>query len=418
MDFMHRLLLTGALTLLACGPNPAAPVKVQALLPSASGTLEPTEVELQTLGNATTLQGDYINFVGTTRVSVSDGDPTQGNLLSLSDEQLYTVIVKDTGLDVRAHYVERSGVLWPADFHTWNMVSAYYNFERAYIYFNDAYPGGDASEILPLRVHYWADVRLNSVEPILDNALYLSFIKSFVLVPISEGQRVPLAMNLGVVTHETAHRVFNVRVLRDTAFPAPLTQWLQLPFNLLKSLDEGLADFHGYAATCYEESRCNPNFLAASIEDTRTTGLRNLARNDACMTEAVETQLIGALQGTWISSPDMYRVGNYFAAGLYQAGEALGQRAVLQRAVLSAYDDDNINNPGLRQLVEKSLIDPSLFTREAVIDVLAGHISDTNLRERVCGELMGRLNVTARAEDDSPLIMNCLTSGPRATCTP
>ena len=32
-------------------------------------------------------------------------------------------------------------MLWPADFHTWNMVSAYYNFERSYEYFNDIYDG-------------------------------------------------------------------------------------------------------------------------------------------------------------------------------------------------------------------------------------------------------------------------------------
>ena len=41
----------------------------------------------------------------------------------MTDDQRYEVLVKDKGVDVRGHYIDRGGVLWPADFHTWQMVT-------------------------------------------------------------------------------------------------------------------------------------------------------------------------------------------------------------------------------------------------------------------------------------------------------
>jgi hypothetical protein len=393
---MSRLPLLGLLAVItACGPNPKAPVRVMALTPSESGAFQTTEVELTTVEDVVTLKGSVVNFVGSTRVVVDPNDPLQGlngGLANQSDAQRYEVLVKNKGGDVRAHYVDRSGVLWPADFHTWNMVSAYFNYERAYSYFNDIYPGGDAKEILPLRVHYWADTQINGTT-LQDNMLFLSFIKSFVIVPFKNEQKIPLPMNIGVVGHEVAHKVFNFKALSDQGIHPALGAWSLEAFNLLKSLDEGLADFHGFSATCNEPAGCRPNFLEISISDPRTIGFRNVGRTDACMDANLRTSFQNLSQSQWVLSNEMYQVGNLIAASLYQAGNKLGKLDVLQKAVLLSYDDESPTTPGLRQLISKNLNTPKNFTPEAVVDVFAAHITDPELKKQVCTEFSSRLQL-------------------------
>jgi hypothetical protein len=397
-----------------------------ALTPSESGAFQTTEVELTTVEDVVTLKGSVVNFVGSTRVVVDPNDPLQGlngGLANQSDAQRYEVLVKNKGGDVRAHYVDRSGVLWPADFHTWNMVSAYFNYERAYSYFNDIYPGGDAKEILPLRVHYWSDTQINGTT-LSDNMLFLSFIKSFVIVPFKNEQKIPLPMNIGVVAHEVAHKVFNFKALSDQGIHPALGAWSLEAFNLLKSLDEGLADFHGFSATCNEPAGCRPNFLEISISDPRTIGFRNVGRTDACMDANLRTSFQNLSQSQWVLSNEMYQVGNLIAASLYQAGNKLGKLDVLQKAVLLSYDDESPTTPGLRQLISKNLNTPKNFTPEAVVDVFAAHITDPDLKKQVCTEFSSRLQLRCGTwpctVDGIAAMRNCPSTARRdnAICQP
>lgn len=426
---MSRLVFLGLLTLLAaCGPNPKAPVKVMALVPDETGAFTTSQIELTTVSNIVTLKGDVVDFLGSTRVVVDPNDPTQqlnGGIQNMTDEQRYEVIMKDKGGDVRGHYVDRSGVLWPADFHTWNMVSTYYNFERSYRYFNAIYDGVDPKELRPLRVQYWADVQLNSPTSLTDNTLFLSFIKSFVVTPFKNEQLIPLPMNIGVVGHEVAHKAFNFRVLADAGIHPALLNWNLQAFNLLKSLDEGLADFHGFSVTCGEPAGCRPNFLAISLSDSRTVGFRNVGRADACMDEALRTSFESATQTDWITSPNMYKVGNLIAASLYQAGNKTGKLEVLQKSLINAYDDESPTTPGLRQLLDANKNDPQLgqrnFTPEAVVDIIAAHISDPDLKKAVCTEFSTRLQLKCGAWpctiDGNPAMRNCpITARRENTC--
>lgn len=386
-------MLTASLT--ACGPDTKAPVKVMALIPDEAGAFQTTQVELTTVGNITKLQGDVITFVGSTRVVLDPNDPVQmlnGGIQNQTDEQRYETIVQDKGVDVRGHYVDKSGVLWPADFHTWNMVSAYYNFEKSYAYFNEIYDGADPKELRPLRVHYWSDLQLNS-PPIADNFLYLSFIKSFVITPFKANQLVPLPMNIGVVGHETAHRVFNFKALSNEGLHPALQSWSLEAFNFLKSLDEGLADFHGFSVTCGEPAGCRPNFLAISLDDSRTVAFRNVGRSDACMDEQLRTAFQNFTQQQWIAAPEMYKVGNLVAASLYQAGNKLGKLEILQKALIKAYDDESATTPGLRQLITQNLNTPKNFTPENVVDIIAAHVTDPELKKEVCIQFSSRMQL-------------------------
>ena len=121
---MRVFLLIVCAAALSCGPNPPAPVRVMAIVPVETGGYETREVQLQTIGNLTTLKGSVAELVGVNRVTIDPNDPIQrGGIENLTDEQRYEVLVKDKGSDVRGNYLDRAGVLWPADFHTWNMVT-------------------------------------------------------------------------------------------------------------------------------------------------------------------------------------------------------------------------------------------------------------------------------------------------------
>lgn len=421
---MQRLVALPLLALLACGPNPKPPVKVMALLPSESGAFTTTQVELTTLSDATALKGSVAELLGGARVVVDPNDPLQnlnGGIQNQTDQQRYEVLVKDKGLDVRANYTERAGVLWPADFHTWNMVTTYYNFERSYLYWLDVYNGVDPKELQKMRVMYWPEVRLNSATPLTDNALFLSFVKSFVIVPFKDQQLVPLAMNIGVIGHEVAHKVFNYKVLGDAGIHPALTSWNAQPFNLLKSLDEGLADFHGFSVTCLEAAGCRPAYLGVSITDARTVEQRNVARTDACLDSNTREAFRQFNPDQWVRAPEMYLVGNLFAASIYQAANKVGgDPKVMQRVLLAAYDDDSTTTPGLRQLLNKNLNTPQNFTVEAVANTIVAHASDPKLKMELCNEFSTRLQTTCGVFGGGtcPEMPDCpATAGRKNFCT-
>jgi hypothetical protein len=141
------------------------------------------------------------------------------------------------------------------------------------------------------------------------------------------------------------------------------------------------------------------------------------------MDAALRTSFESATQTDWITSPNMYKVGNLIAASLYQAGNKTGKLEVLQKSLINAYDDESPTTPGLRQLIDANKNDPQLgqrnFTPEAVVDIIAAHISDPELKKTVCTEFNTRLQLkcaafpcaempacpaTARRENTCPLL--------------
>lgn len=394
---MKRLLLAPIAALWACAPNPPAPVQVMALAPNQTGAYATVQVELKTLSSLANLKGSVAELLGGARVVVDPNDPLQnlnGGIQNMTDDQRYEVLVKDKGADVRGNFIERAGVYWPADFHTWNMVSAYYNFEKSYEYFVKVYDGVEPTELQKMRVMYWANVRLNSTESMTDNALYLSFIKSFVIVPFSQDQKlVPLAMNIGVVGHEVAHRAFSHKVLEDQGIHPALTSWTGSSFNLLKSLDEGLADFHGFGVTCPEPAGCRPGFLDVSIADQSIVNMRNVARTDACMDENTRNAFFQFSPDQWVRSTDMYKVGNLIAVSLYQAANKVGDVGVMQKALINAYDDPSPTNPGLRQLINSNLNTPQAVTLESVANIIIAHVTEPQMKKELCNEFSMRLQL-------------------------
>jgi len=367
-----------------------------ALVRGADGKYVPREVELSTLADPVGMQGGVVRMMGGARVVLDANDPQL--TAATTPAQLQAALLKDAGRPVHASYIEQNGVLWPADFHTWNLVTAYHAFEQAAAYFRDT--GAVPEDALdPVTVYYFPTFVMAELsrEPLVDNALFFSPIQGFLLLPFEQLQEAPLSINAGVLAHEYAHRIFNKRVYGGQALPAPLSLWLTggaTPgLNALKALDEGLADFHAVGASCRTAYGCDTRFLDTSFEDAVSNG-RDL-EGELCMDEllanALNTQGVGTFTGYGLE----YRVGSLVASALWQAGRGLGQLDVLQQAVLDAYDDPSPERPGLAQLLTLNLSTPHLFNLAVGLNAIVAHLEgNLDLQKAVCAELFDHVALT------------------------
>ncbi|HSP77381.1 MAG TPA: hypothetical protein VLQ93_02540, partial [Myxococcaceae bacterium] len=316
-------------------------------------------------------------------------DPEDPELQNATSETLERALVKNEGRPVTASYItDDAGVLWPADFHTWNLVTTYYNFERAWDYFREdaAVPVADLS---PTTVYYFPEFVLKeaSEEPQRDNALFFSPVKAFLVLPFEEIQSAPLAINASVITHEYAHLVFNRKVYGGQALPTVLAKWpAETPspgLNVLKSLDEGLADFHAYVASCQTAFGCNTQVLATSFEG-KMVEERDLSKN-WCMDKDLRQALL-TLNFSQFSGRE-YKVGTILASALYKASTlSPAHRQQLARAVVAAYDD-------LADLTGTALHDQQQFTLAKAAKSIVQQVTDPDLKRAVCTKLVTHLQI-------------------------
>jgi hypothetical protein len=305
-------------------------------------------------------------------------------------------------MPVRASFIEDDGVFWPVDFHTWNLVSAYYNFEQAYEFFGALFTaaGQAKAQLANARIFYFPEMIITAdhpTEPVKDNALFFSPIRGIAVLPFDVLQQIPLSINPGVMTHEYSHRVFNIRVYRGESVPNVIASWSAgnggLGLNLIRSLDEGMADFFAYGQTCQSAAGCNAQFMASSLP-AQESEARDLTV-PRCLTQSLYDALITALGSQFSDFGLQYVVGTVFANALYEASAgdpfALQQ---LQQALIEAYSDETPGREGFRQMAETFINTPAEFTIPRVANVLLGHIPAGALRTAACNEFQDRLQLT------------------------
>ena len=396
---MRFVLGCGAVVLLAaCAPSSTAPVKVMAIVPSITGTYETKQIELTTITSITALTGKVVTLVGGTQIVIDPNDPAQ--MMATTDDQIAQTLQPNRGGAVHANYIDKGGVLWPADFHSWAMVTTYFNFEQSYLYYQRVYDGAPTDTLLGTRVLYWAefkDLSTGSEQVATDNAFWFQPIRSFVLVPFDKLQKIPFALNVGVVGHEFAHLVFNQKVFANVAVPLPLfgpSAWHLRPFNLLKSMDEGLADFHGYGVTCASAGPgCRPNFLSVSIADKVAVAARDMSDDNHCLTEELRAAFENFQPNAFIQPGLQYGIGTLISTALYQAANKNGKIEIVQKALIASYDDPSASAPGFKQVINLNLANPEKFTPEKMTDTIASHITDPELKKFVCNQLADRLQL-------------------------
>lgn len=395
---MPRTVIAAALIFLAaCEPVPATPVRARALVLSGDGSYVTQEVTLNTLTDVIHMEGSVAKLLGGARIELDSQDP---ELQTLTTEEAFgNALIKADGRPVTANWILKDNVLWPADFHTWNLVTTYYNFEKARDYFEAVGGLRDADFSGPATIYYFADFILkdSNPDPLRDNALWFAPTQSFMVVPFDTLQKAPLAINSGVMSHEYAHMVFNLKVYGGRRLPDPIVVWgaqgASSGANLIKSLDEGLADYHGYGVTC-KTTGCDPRFFRTSFDDKLTSD-RDLEKSDRCMDQFLRDQLTNSPLSTFSGQGLEYKLGSIIASALYQAGKGAEQPEVLMRAIVSAYSDETANNPGLKQLITIAQNNQQNFNLTSVSAVLINHVTDVNLKTALCNELIDHLQVPA-----------------------
>lgn len=384
----------------SCGPVTTQPVQVMALTRPAGGKYKPTQVALSSLSDVVKLDGSVAYLVGGAEIDTNPGNRLlQLNGGAVTDEELANIFIEVDGAPPHASYVEKDGVLWPADFDTWNLVTTYYNVEQSFLFFQDA--GVPGETLARLRVFYFPSFKEGGgTTELKDGALYHPNVKSMMVLPFDKLQEAPVSINSTVMAHEYAHVVWHRMVYGDQARPQALTAWANSGLttspaaNVLKAIDEGFADFHAVAQSCRTSFGCdtrgNESSYGAAAADAR-----DMALNDKCMDATLNNAFFSSGIGEFLAGGYHYRVGTVFASSLYHAGRQPDDWAVLSKSLISIY-------PRLRALIDANLTTPANFTLAAVADLVLEGITSIELQTRVCGEFLGRLKIDRAALPNCP----------------
>jgi hypothetical protein len=381
-----------------CQPDVPVPTQVMALVLGSNGRYEPKSVTLKTITDPYAVSGTAATLVGGARVVLDGADPVLA--VVRTEDELRDALLKQKGAPPRANYFEQDGVLWPADFHSWNMITTYYNFEKAVEYFTEV------TLLTPRDVHGatvfyfpdFIDAAANSTQPQTDNAIWFSPVQGFLILPFKDFQLAPLSTNAAIVAHEFSHRVFNRLAYKGASIPEGLGLWSggngNMAVNVLRSYDEGLADYHAFGTTCRADTGCSTRFLAPSLgDDLAETAARDLALPDRCLTADLKRDLEQMTAEEFMGRGKQYQVGTVLATALYQAGQRTSKTALLQRSVIAAYANGSNATPGFQQLISQKLQTPDQFTFALLANAILQNIPDASLREAVCSEFMDHLKI-------------------------
>ncbi len=320
-------LAVAVLLAVACAPD-AGPVDMAVLAPDpATGAYRLEVVRIETLEDVPALRGAAATPIGGASIVV---DPYRlGDARTAAEFR--ERVLRDPGGPVEAQFIEADGVLWPADFHTLNLATAYRNFEVARGY---AVARGLAPESSLDRIpfYYFPDFRWrlgvdDPGRPAADNAAYFTPLRSFLLLPFAQLQEIPLPMNLGVIAHEYAHAIFDA-VVHGGVFPPPYSlRWSAgaSGLRLLGALEEGFADAWAVGASG------DPNYAAHSIPGVTGTD-RDVAAfrperhcySPAAFAADLARSRTCADGGDRFWAARQYELGTVFAAALWRAGREPG----------------------------------------------------------------------------------------------
>jgi hypothetical protein len=230
-------------------------------------------------------------------------------------------------------------------------------------------------------------------------------VQAFLILPFHNAQAVPMAINYGVIAHEFSHRVFNKRVYRGQSIPTPLVNWqafltAEPQRNLLKALDEGLADWNAFGATCLSPFGCDARFLAPSVS-AEQADRRDMSMNK-CLTAELRNSLNSLGLSEFMRLGLEYELGTVIASALYHASVPTQKTAVLQKAVLATYTDPDPNANSLERLVMENVNTPYNFNMTVVADAILAHIPDLDLRTETCNQFLDRLKLPKEALPSCP----------------
>lgn len=245
----------GLVLAVACAPI-RGPVDVEALVPDegAPDGFRLGTVTLETVTDLSRGTGELFDIRAglNTNVMTRLTELRQGEL---SFDEIVARTRREDGEDMAPRLAWDGARYVAEDFDTLQYLTLFHGFERAWALARDI---GDTSTATSTRslVGFYGSISLEDALPVplatSDNAVYIAFLDGWMTFRIFLTQLgVPFSMNPGVVAHELHHRVFFHNVFAGDAFEAwrawVTSDEVTRAGNLLKGLDEGLADLFAIA---------------------------------------------------------------------------------------------------------------------------------------------------------------------------
>jgi hypothetical protein len=373
---------------------------------------EPRRVQIKTLNDAVALRGSAAVLLGEAKFAWESGDQALKKAQPDPDE-LRRAITEAPGEPVTASFLERDGALVPADFHSLNLATLYYNFERAADFFSRI-GGLEQAEMGTPQAYYFPEMDISGIGS-ADNAFFMPLL-GFLFLPFDALQKVPLAINGGVLGHEYSHAVFNLKVHDKETFPEADLEWNSPEpeatpgLNLLASIDEGIADLFGTGVTCSEDfSVCDPAFLALSLPSRM--GTERQLDLPHCMTPPLLEHLAELNYTDFSNAALEYEVGSVLASAMWRAtsdGDLLQSisaepaaafaRSLMFQTLYKALGSST-SSIGLRALVASHLADQANFRLDSsqskgVLDTIVDAADDPILKAALCRSFLDRFGFT------------------------
>lgn len=332
---------------------------------------------LKTLKNLRTMEGDAAKILGGAEVRIDYEELARVN--PQTREELEAVIYKSPGKPVDASFFEVDGILHAEDFHSLNLATTYYNFEKAHLFF-----AGLNAALYELPVQYFPSVERIAGGKVLvetDNASWDPVIRTFTVLPFKELDELPMGMNAGIIGHEFTHAVFSNRVFpKDDSIDWLFQRYFKEPeiwspvVNLSRSFDEGLADFFGAVISG------DPAFIRKSLK-----AIEAVRRLDPPSPRCLTTALRQAQLTTPFESYDPYPLGSVLAAALWESVAQTPDRVTpFAKSVTE----------GMTELGNAFVAQENKTTLAQAVEAIASTLI-ADLKPRACGILLDRFKLEA-----------------------
>ncbi|MEN9825412.1 MAG: hypothetical protein RI953_1157 [Pseudomonadota bacterium] len=340
-----------ATLLLGCSQSPAKPIApyraivvnfVPGVAP-AQGTWEMGEKILSTLEDPDTMKGAHFDILTGQKLSI---DATVGSLVSGK------ITGNSTGAAVR--YDVKNNVIVARDTSTLLLFSTFHAFEKMF----DSLESISGLKVETLKNAIGGKYKIY-FEPTIEegssqsnarltfklNAAFYSEADNFLLFRRSELEKVPLAANIKVISHEFGHALFKYSFFEQKSERCSAVNENEIAANTsnkffpgrfatefaISGFNEGYSDFNSYAVT----GDVNPIEGSLEIEDLDKRSLAGKAFT------------FSQLKNTDVCDKKFYCIGTLFARALYKTSQIYqGKPAELQafsRRVFSALTKTGLN---------------------------------------------------------------------------
>ncbi len=404
---------------ISCAPETNVPVDIIVLDYNYNkAAYEPKQVQLETVTDIVAMEGKATSMIGGAELSF-DVD------VSGSDVESYLNAIQiEPGKKVKVSFMENDGVLIPADFHSLNIATTYYNFERSLKFFSKI-SGIKIDELinrLGVPSTYYFPTLIDDGEISKDNAIYSSFINSFIILPFEQFRKIPFSINRGVLGHEYGHFIFNYRVHDGKTYPPIYNKWTPKNeytpgFNVVQSLEEGSADFYGVGVMCSSDlENCEPQFVGHSLPNILNSARRldgihcwkktktdNIHRDLVLKTNYTDFKELCEPYGC------LYEIGTVFASSLWKAasnpqlvrqeGSKGKARKLVYSTLWRAQGDNTSGAKSWRELIAlaESQSEFSFWTQGTVPSVLDAVVNAAGnnriLKLALCGAFIDRFRL-------------------------